>query len=863
MLSETIKLRLAERFAAPLTEFHKRRIVFWHDEDGEFADGVDELDLPGVSVVKLTGANNFAIKKLLSADDLTGDFLVYDPLSYVKDQHDDWLLDIKLHSEDFRSDLVSLQMEELLVEPSSAMRKTMKLYAKFLDNKDRKAKLRRIGRTYQTPLQLHIDIMTVLCGINGSSAQDVIIAVLSAGLEKESNDALINIEKFGNIEAFWQLVQKYTGYVNSEDRPISELAAHILITALSQTMPASALRGLERFVSDSNKAYCYQLVHEWQRGDGSGALEEICHYVERELRLADRFDKTEISILLKSDTFPAINESILKRYFKEISENVIKVEEITGAVENRRTAAWYALTEDYLESLYYIAKMQEFYLSHIDGFHIVEPAKVWKLYTTDAYEMDSHYRHFHFCFGNTLKSPNALLEDVLKRCSDIVEGLYREWFLKGLTLTWTKAIASDLDSLGYVSEISEQRRFYNRYVSPNVSKGNRVFVVISDALRYEVAAELSETLSHATKGTATLEAVQSVFPSITKFGMAALLPGKEVSANEKMDVLVDGSPTVSTPQRGTILNAANPDSVTVTYKELLQMKKQERRDLVVGKEVIYVYHNTIDALGDKAATETKVFEACNDAIDELTAIVKIIVNDLSGVNIFITADHGFLYTYKPLEESQKISKQTFSGDILEPGRRYALVSPETNAEYLLPVKTERTIGGEPMKGYAPQDTVRIKVQGGGENYVHGGISMQEMVVPVIVYKGMRTGYKKYVEVQNPGLSLISESHKVSNLMFSLDFLQKQPVGDKVQPCNYTLHFADEVGAPVSDFQTVIADRTSNNASDRVFRVRFTLKQMQYNKNKLYRLVIANDTDAPEEVEFRIDIAFADDFGFDL
>ncbi|MGI6788424.1 MAG: PglZ domain-containing protein [Aminobacterium colombiense] len=232
------------------------------------------------------------------------------------------------------------------------------------------------------------------------------------------------------------------------------------------------------------------------------------------------------------------------------------MEDIIGAVENRRTAAWYALTEDYLESLYYIAKMQEFYLSHIDGFHIVEPAKVWKLYTTDAYEMDSHYRHFHFCFGNTLKSPNALLEDALKKCSDVVEGLYREWFLKQLTLTWTKAIAGDLESLGYVSEINEQRRFYNRYVSPNVSKGNRVFVVISDALRYEVAAELSETLSHATKGTATLEAVQAVFPSITKFGMAALLPGKEVSANEKIDVFVDGNPTASTAQRGTLLNAS-------------------------------------------------------------------------------------------------------------------------------------------------------------------------------------------------------------------------------------------------------------------------------------------------------------------
>jgi uncharacterized protein (TIGR02687 family) len=863
MLSETIKSRLAERFDAPLPEFHKRRIVFWHDEDAEFAEQIDELSLPNVSLVTLTGKNNFAVKKLLAADDLTGDYLIYDPLSYDKDQKDDWLLDIRLYSEEFRADLVSLQMEELLIEPSSAMRKTVKLYAKFLENKDRKAKLKKIGRTYQAPLQLHIDIMAVLCGLNGGSAQDVFVAVLSAGLEKENNPALTAIEKFGNIEAFRSLAQRYTGYQDADDRPLAELAAHVLITALSQTMPIFALRGLERFISDSNKAYCYQLVHEWQRGGGNGGLIEICRHVERELRLAARFDKTEVGILLKSDTFPAIGESILGRFFAEVSDNVIKVEDIMVAVENRRTSGWYSLTEDYLESLYCIAKMQEFYLSHIEGFHIVEPAKVWKLYTTDAYEMDSHYRHFHFRFGNTLKNPNALLEDALKKCSDTVEGLYREWFLKELTLTWTKAIASDLESIGYVSEINKQQEFYRRYVSPNVNKGNRVFIVISDALRYEVAAELSERLSHATKGKASLEAVQAVFPSITKFGMAALLPGKEVSANEKVDVFVDGKPTAATLQRGAILNAANHDSIAATYKDLLQMKKQDRRDLVAGKEIIYIYHNTIDANGDKLATEQKVFEACSDAIDELTAIVKIIVGDLSGANVFITADHGFLYTCRALDESQKISRQTFNGDILELGRRYALVPPETTAGCLLPVKTDRTIGGVPMKGFAPQDTVRIKVQGGGENYVHGGISLQEMVVPVIVYKGIRATSKRYAPVQNPGFSLISDSRKVSNLMFLLDFLQKQPVGDKVRPCNYTLHFTDEVGAPVSDFQTVIADRTSSNASERVFRVRFTLKQMQFNRNKIYRLVIANDTDAPEEVEFRIDIAFADDFGFDL
>jgi hypothetical protein len=89
------------------------------------------------------------------------------------------------------------------------------------------------------------------------------------------------------------------------------------------------------------------------------------------------------------------------------------------------------------------------------------------------------------------------------------------------------------------------------------------------------------------------------------------------------------------------------------------------------------------------------------------------------------------------------------------------------------------------------------------------------------------------------------------------------VGDKVQPCTYSLFFTDEDGAPISDTQTVIADRASTNAADRVFRVRFNLKSMTFDRNKIYRLCLTNDTDVPDELEFRIDIAFADDFGFDL
>jgi uncharacterized protein (TIGR02687 family) len=869
MLSETIKTRLAERFAAPLPEFYKRRIVFWYDEDGEFFELADELAnegaLSGVSLVKLTGKNNFAVKKLLTEDDPAGDYLVYCPLACAQTQ-DDWLLDIELYSGEYRADLVSMQMEELRITPSPEMRRTVRLYSKFLDSRERKAKLRRIGREYQTPAQLHIDIMAVLCGLNGGSAQDVLIAVLSAGLDREEdNPALVNIGKFGNIEAFWRMAQKYTGYANDGSKPLASFASHVLLTALSQTMNAAALKGLERFVSESCKAYCYGLVHEWQRGEKREDLLEICRRVERELRLAERFDKMEVEPLLTSDTFPSIDESVLKRFLDEAGEGAVKPDRIRRTVENRRTKAWYGLTADYFDSLYPIAEMQEFYLEHAAGFRAAGPKAVWKAYTDGGYRMDSHYRHFHLAFGNALKNPNPLLEDALKKAADAVEGLYHNWYLKELTAAWTDAAAGDLKTLGCVSEIERQRDFYSRYVLAPASsgKGGRAFVVVSDGLRYEAAAELAEQLSRTTRGKVVLEAQQAVFPSITKFGMAALLPGKEISVDENMAVFRDGWPTASTEQRGAVLRAANAGSAAVRYTDLLKMKQQERRDLTAGKEVVYIYHDTIDAAGDKPQTEMKVFEACGDAIQEIANIVRIVVNELYGTNIFITADHGFLYTYSPLEESEKIASRLFDGNVCETGRRYALTEPETSAaEYLLPVNTGREIGGFPVRGYAPRETVRFQRQGGGENYVHGGISLQEMAVPVIVYKNMRAGRKQYVEVKNPGLALLSESRKVSNLIFSLDFLQKTPVGEKVQPCTYTLRFVNDEGAPVSDTRTVIADRASGNASERVFRVRFNLKSMAFDRNKIYRLVIANETDVPEETGFHID-TFGDDFGFDL
>ena len=51
MPNESVQFNLTERFAAPLPEFYRRRIVFWKDEDREFEKDVDELNLEGVKII--------------------------------------------------------------------------------------------------------------------------------------------------------------------------------------------------------------------------------------------------------------------------------------------------------------------------------------------------------------------------------------------------------------------------------------------------------------------------------------------------------------------------------------------------------------------------------------------------------------------------------------------------------------------------------------------------------------------------------------------------------------------------------------------------------------------------------------------
>lgn len=859
-MSINIEQTLRDRFAAMLPDNYKRRIIFWQDPAGEFSDLVDELHLDGVKILKLTGRNNFAAKMLLSQTDTESNYLVYNPISY-SDVSDDWLLDIELYSEEFSADLISIRMQELGMPSNAQLHKAMKKYSKFFENKERVVRLTALDSNYTNAGQLHIDILSVLSGAGVNTAPGVIRTVLMNGMEIESNKAIQNIKKFGDEKVLWELIKRYTGYNYNGGDSLVPLASHILLTTLSITMQAPDLKKLSEYISEPHQQLCYSLINEWMHSEDDDELYEIARIVEEQHNLENLFDGLDVSDLMNSECFPCINECILRKYMSEISDNVIKADDIVAAVEKRRTLKWYKRVRYYYDGLLQVAQMQQFYQANVGGFPVAQYTELWKSYTQNYCKMDHFYRQFHAAFGKSLKESSTVLEDLYKNVADYVERLYKNWYLATLGSKWTTLVGDELAESSELAGIPQQADFYKKYVKPIEDSGSRVYVIISDALRYEVAVDLTGQLLKETKGTAKISSMQSVFPSATKFGMAALLPHEQLQMTDDIKILCDGEPTDGTAGREKILNGVHAGNAALTYRTFLSMKREERREKVKDAQVVYIYHNAIDAVGDKAATEDQVFDACEQAILELKNLVRLITNDCSGANILITADHGFLYSYKPLDESDKAEKSFVSGHIIELDRRYVIADDDCTAEHML--RIPMTHLNSNLAGFTPLDNIRMKKQGGSMNYIHGGISLQECVVPVIEFKNIRSTSKKFVDVKKAEIQLLSQSRKVSNSIFSLDFYQTEAVGGKVAAAAYEIYMADESGKAVSDKKTVIADKTSSNGADRVFRTRFTLKSVEFKKTDTYYLTVVKKgtTNVNDRIEFTIDIAFVNDFDF--
>jgi hypothetical protein len=270
----------------------------------------------------------------------------------------------------------------------------------------------------------------------------------------------------------------------------------------------------------------------------------------------------------------------------------------------------------------------------------------------------------------------------------------------------------------------------------------------------------------------------------------------------------------------------------------------------------------IDKIGDKG-DETKTFQAVEQALDEIKNAIEKINKEFTEANIYITSDHGFIYRRKSLEESDK----TIKGETepLLTNKRFLIFAKEVDLPGTINLSLDYIFGEDcGFTVSVPRGDNRFKTPGGGQNFVHGGASLQEIVIPLVHYKNDRKKDESKL-VSKVDVRLTNTQHRITNSIFTLDFFQTEIVAEKKIPRSLKLYFTDEAGEKISSETSLLADRTSEKPGDRTFKVSFNLKGRNYNPADKYYLVLEDTEESVNKVydriPYTISLGIVNDFDF--
>ncbi len=721
------------------------------------------------------------------------------------------------------------------------LKEVIQKYHKFFESKERTQKYYDLELEALFPYDIEICIMCVLCKLKSANYEELIRKTMI------DESWLAELEKYSLTQAFRHLAETHFGY--SDDMPsIAKFTMMLFVMYFLKTTSCDTPDQWAAFATsraaNNIKVFLDNMMNNSVYGK---CFDEISERIYRNL---------DAEKIIRSMQPSAIADCCL---FKGIDE--ILIEWMTGRIENEDVAAKLngkSISEicrqrrkthfgSLFTSHYYVIENALFLLSYGSYEPISGVNNIIRKYREEVYQIDRRYRYFYYHYDKIENNER------FEHLRQLVENVYTNNYLNTICVNWNKEFTAAAGQTYLPCQID----FYNRYVRP---AKERVVVIISDALRYEVGCTLFEKLNADEKCTVKIDMMQSVLPSYTRLGMAALLPHRSLEMTDSFEVLVDGKSCDDTLHREPILKEYNRSSRCVQYDEIIRVlnNKRQLREIFTKQEVVYVYHNQIDARGDKLNTENEVFVACEEAVDEIFSLIKRLTTSANTIHFIVTADHGFIYKRDRIAESDKIAG--------------IAVKPISKAKrYIVADATIEEVGVEslPLSGVLRNNDTKFvsfplasdifKAPGGGMNFVHGGSSPQEMLVPVI---DVRT-QKSHKETTNAVISLVSLSNKITNLVFSLNFIQNEPVGNTVKETTYRIVFVDDKGEKISNEIIHTADNKSTDAADRVFRLRFNLKNRQYNRRDKFYMTITDDKSNLEiyRQEVIIDIAFADDFGF--
>jgi len=804
------------------TIFQNQRLVFWYDDDSALKEQFQSIDLDEVGKLIIDN-NEFSIKRRILKLQPEVKFLIYSPANAPTDE-ENWLLDLNIANYMFSADKTSLILQNIGLDVS--FKTFIANYDKFFNAESRTEALKALISSNETDDSLALKMMAVSIG-SDDNIESIMLRIF--GDEKHYE----TLCKYGLEEAFFKAIKSKFAY---EGESVKDLLYKLLQNHFYYHL-------------DKNKCTLNSdarlFVKSWM--DSSRYKESFAHIstdVSEELNIKNIISELDASNVIGCDTYEKCDQVVISHLLAKLNDTSINADEMAKIINTREHTFWFGNYKNIYKSLLSASLLFDFVeqsdlsMQNFDE-GITEYSSHW-------YKADKYYRDYSYY------SSKAEHLELLKGLDAKIEDVYLNGFLRDLNDNW-QAFANHYTTQ---TTMPHQQRFYSHYVEPLLRKNQKVFVILSDALRYECGVELTSKISRIDKYTSSCESMVSSLPSYTQLGMASLLPHKKLSIGDKNDIVfVDDKSSSGVANRDKILKSYNEASSAIGSEAFLKLGRNDGREFAKSNSVIYIYHDEIDKMGEK--NEIKTFNAVQSTFETITKIVKQISN-FNGSNIFITSDHGFLYINKPTAQSE-FCKVDSTGSI-KLNRRFIIGKGLSDATCTTKYEG-KALGIEGENEFLIAKSInKIRVQGGGNRFVHGGATLQELVIPLIQIRKKRTTDVKDVTVD------IIPMRNISTNTVNVSLYQSEIVDDKTKPITLKISFESSDGVTLSDEYKHTFDSTEQYDTNRETRFRLTFKQdiNEYNNQTIKlvtRKVLAESSETPiyKVLDVKLALSFFNEF----
>lgn len=339
--------------------------------------------------------------------------------------------------------------------------------------------------------------------------------------------------------------------------------------------------------------------------------------------------------------------------------------------------------------------------------------EVVKWYADNGYQIDNAFRKYQ----SILAQSDADITQI-SELSHIVYSSYRN-VTEQIQLTYQNCLWKE----GYSAmPIEGNITSWNRNIAPLLEIRKRVVVIFADAFRYEMGQELMRSLQNSY--TVECNPAAAFVPTVTRFGMAALLPNAKDAlelkvVNNKIQALLENQVIETPADRINYINSHVPAHVKmqdVTSENFAKTTIDKDTNLLIIRSV------KIDSSGENIQ---------GVGLSEMQAEMNTFIRSIQKCkrmnfdNLFIFADHGYMIQPKfqpgdniscPIGNSVLSERRCMAGDLNQSENSW-LYEPEK-----LGIKTDVY-----RFAFARQYGVYEK----GKIYFHEGFSLQENIVPVI------------------------------------------------------------------------------------------------------------------------------------